>query len=136
MKNVEFRRVFGFIPVPIFWTEKTLKSWQGGYSVGFFCVIRPKYRDRRDEGIVEHELEHCRQFYSRFPLHGLLYRFSQEYRLKAEMAAYAVQLGRYENREANLRWMVDAMASKYDLDHTPEEIERRFRELCSQRGVL
>ena len=135
MKNVEFRKIFGFIPVPIFWTEKTLKDWQGGYSVGFFCVIRPKYRERGDEGIVQHELTHCKQFYKRFPLHGLLYRFNDTYRMNAECEAYAVQLKNYPERAANFGWMVDAMATKYNLKFSRDFIEIEFRRHCSEVGI-
>ena len=136
MKNVTVRRVLGIIPVPIFWSERLLKEWQGGVSYGFFCVLRPKYRDRNDEGIVLHELRHCRQFYSRFPLHGVLYRFSAEYRLKAEMEAYAVQLAAYGGGQRDFNWMVDAMHSKYGIDMDRTEVCDRFREHCLKVGAL
>lgn len=136
MTSVTVHRVLGFIPVPIIWTDRMLEEWQGGVSYGFFCVIRPKYRERNDDGIVRHELRHCRQFYSRFPLHGILYRFSREYRLRAEMDAYAAQLAAYDGRQWDFNWMVDALQSKYGLGMTREEITKRFRQYCFDVGVV
>lgn len=136
MANVTVRSVLGFIPVPIFWSDRVLKGWQGGVSYGFFCIIRPKYRDRNDDGIVRHELRHCRQFYTRFPLHGLLYRFSRKYRLRAEMEAYAVQLAAYGGGQRDFNWMVDAMHSKYDLGMERTEVSEKFREYCLDVGAV
>jgi hypothetical protein len=59
----------------------------------WFIRIRTKYRDSGDVGIVRHELEHVRQFWTRgLLIHPLRYRFSESYRLKCEVEAYKEQL--------------------------------------------
>lgn len=135
MKSIEIRRIFGFIPVPIFWTERTLEDWQGGYSLGVFCVIRPKYRDRKDEGIVRHELRHCEQFYCSPLTHGVRYRLSKKYRLKCEIDSYSEQLRHYTGRVSHLQWMVTAICEKYGLTVARTEAEQALREACSSKGI-
>jgi hypothetical protein len=136
MTNITIRSVLGFIPVPIFWSNRMLKEWQGGVSYGFFCVIRPIYRDRNDNGIVQHELRHCYQFYTRFPLHSILYSFNRKYRLRAEMEAYAIQLTVYGGGQKDFIWMVDALYSKYNLGMERDEILSKFREYCLDVGAI
>lgn len=111
---ISFHLIHKLIPVPVFWTDRFLKEWQGGASFGIFCVIRPKYKDK-DRGILEHELTHCEQFYSLVGLHSLLYLISSDYRLIAEVEAYRKQLEYCENKEASIEWMADAIATKYNL---------------------
>ena len=68
---------------------------------GFFVAFSTKY-NLESKGLVEHELEHCRQSY-RLPLvHPLLYKLSKEYRYKSEHGAFVVQLKQY-SRDEQLR---------------------------------
>lgn len=123
---MEFYTIFGFIPVPVFWTNRFLESWQGGKSKGIFCIIRRKYKGI-DNGILEHELTHCRQFYSTLFLHGFFYRFSSKYRLQSEVEAYKKQLEYYQNKEFCINWMSKAIVEKYNLNVTIEEIKTLLR---------
>jgi hypothetical protein len=136
LKNIEFRSIFKVIPIPIFWTDKTLKDWQGGYSLGIFCVIRPKYRERNDEGIVEHELEHCRQSYAGLLIfNGLLYKFNAKHRLNAEIEAYALQARVYEKTGTyyDPKRMIKAMAIRYNLPYSEEYIADKFTQYLKEK---
>ncbi|MDH5327768.1 MAG: hypothetical protein OEZ68_15750 [Gammaproteobacteria bacterium] len=53
--------IFGFIPVPVFIVHSLKHDWQAGVSYGLFVLIRQGYE--HDEGLIEHELVHCKQFY-------------------------------------------------------------------------
>ncbi|HEX4918038.1 MAG TPA: hypothetical protein VFV43_09100 [Limnobacter sp.] len=46
----------------IIYSDKTLKSWQGGRQFWFLAIIRPEHRGKRH--IVEHEKEHIRQWWA------------------------------------------------------------------------
>lgn len=45
----------------IFYTDKTLKSWQGGRQFWFFAIVRPEHRGKQH--IVEHERAHIKQWW-------------------------------------------------------------------------
>ena len=93
--RLAWRTVLGALPVPIVYTDR-LPGGVGGLEVGPLVLIRPKYRDRGDEGLHQHELEHVRQWWCSLGLHSLLYLGVRRYRLWAEARAYAVQM-RYPN---------------------------------------
>lgn len=111
-------RAFGWLPVPVFYTDWLPKS-RGGIALGPVALIRPKYRN--DEGITRHELVHVEQFYILWimlavagaPLalwwfsdwtvvakvvglcvlgFPVLYLTSRSFRLAAEAAAYREQM--------------------------------------------
>lgn len=83
--------IFGIVPVPVFYTDG-LPDGVGGRQIGPVVQIRPVYRERGDEGIHQHELEHVRQWWATLGLHSLLYLAVRRYRLWAEARAYAVQM--------------------------------------------
>jgi len=118
--------IFWFIPIPVFWTDKYLESWQGGKSKGLFCIIRKKYKGI-DNGILEHELTHCRQFYRTFFLHGFFYKFSPKYRLQSEIEAYKKQLEHYQDKEFSINWMAKAIVEKYNLTVTLDEVKNLLK---------
>ena len=131
MKNIEIRMIFKVIPVPIFWTEKFLEDWSGGLSAGIFCIIRPKYRDRKDEGIVTHELRHCKQFYSRFLFFSFMYLFNWKYRLNAEIEAYAEQIETYKKDPINVTWVINVLETKYKIPSGNRElIKQKLKDKC------
>lgn len=90
-----WRVVFSVVPVPVFYTDR-LPGGVGGRAIGPVVQIRPRYRERGDEGIHQHELEHVRQWWATLGLHSPLYLAARRYRLWAEARAYAVQM-RYPN---------------------------------------
>ena len=136
--RITFRTVFGIVPVPIVYTDRLLKDWQGAATRGPIVVIRTVYLERGDEGIHAHELEHVRQFWTMaaslaivlllvlpaewralgaaLPLlaHPLLYRFARSYRLEAEVSAYRVQL-EHQPAGVPVEWAADRLATCYDL---------------------
>ncbi len=65
---------------------------------GFFVAFKNKY-SLESKGLVEHELEHCRQSYRLPFVHPLLYKFSKEYRYKSELDAFVKQLQQYSKDE-------------------------------------
>lgn len=80
------------IPCPIFY-GKGPKGY-GGYFNGFLFIfwikIAEKYRD--DQGLLEHELEHFRQFLVTGTMMKLLYLVNKKFRLWSEVMAYRRQL--------------------------------------------
>ena len=66
----------------------------GGRARYILVEIRPKYKD--DKGIHAHEAEHVKQCYRwLFIPFRLLYHFSESFRFRAEVDAYAVQIKQY-----------------------------------------
>lgn len=118
------------------YTEK-LASGVGGTAQGPFIKILPKYKD--DNGLIEHEKSHVRQWYfglvfglllctllalfvssSLCPLfglalvlHQLLYKFVRPYRRWCEVQAYRKQIavGDYTSN----CFAITALVKKYDL---------------------
>lgn len=120
---ITFRIIFGFIPVPIIWTDRFMPDWCGGKSFGVFCIIRPKYR--KDEGLIQHELTHCRQFCRTFGSHAIRYSLDEGYRLDAEVEAYRVQLSRYPTSR-NAVLFATFIANRYSVDISIFEALRRL----------
>ena len=59
-----FKTVLGIIPVPVFITDWGMGPTVGGSANGPVVRIRPKYIANGDVGIVNHELNHVKQFYT------------------------------------------------------------------------
>ncbi|MEA2036915.1 MAG: hypothetical protein U9O94_05365 [Nanoarchaeota archaeon] len=77
--------------------------------------IKPKYKD--DIGLLNHELEHYRQFRSN-PLHALMYEYIDSYRYKCELKAYAEQIKEYKYTNVNqCDWIITALSIKYKLSY-------------------
>lgn len=94
---------------PVFY--KDLSSSIKGRSRGLWIEIDNKYKD--DLGLLAHERCHARQFLKTFMLHGVMYRFSQKYRYKAEVEAYGYSL-HYGNRTIeNVKYV---LTNHYNID--------------------
>lgn len=52
--------IYGVIPVPVTFTDNMAKN-TAGYARGPVVRLRPRYEN--DRGLLEHELEHVRQFW-------------------------------------------------------------------------
>lgn len=74
-----------------FWTDKVVKPWAGGRTIGPFVFIRPKYRSPFDKGLFEHEMCHTRQWWN--PVNW----FREQ--IDWELEAYAVQVKCYPRPE-------------------------------------
>jgi|WetSurMetagenome_2_1015567.scaffolds.fasta_scaffold283328_3 hypothetical protein len=97
-----------------FYTTRFSRPEFAGRAFGPVIVIKPEYRN--DRGLLEHEREHVRQFWSHFPVHGLLYALSKKYRLRMEVLAYRKQLLFYPDDRTTL--FAGYIASKYGLNIT------------------
>ena len=117
--------VYKIFPAIVIYNDKLVPKEFGGYTRLFAIFLRNKYKT--DEGLLQHELTHVKQFY-RIPfLHSYLYKFSKKYRLKCEIEAYKVQLSYYLDKEKNIKWMSNAIAAKYKLNVSQNEIENMLR---------
>lgn len=69
---------------------RLLPERKAGLAIGPVVLIQRRYKG--DKGLLAHELEHARQFWTSFGLHLILYPLSRHYRLFAESAAFAKQV--------------------------------------------
>ncbi len=121
---MKIKRIYGIIPVPVFYVEDLGKF--AGTSNGFFVRIVEKYKD--DRGLLEHELQHCRQFYRTFMLpHVLLYKFVSKYRYFAEIECYRIQLKFAKDYESALNKFANFLATRYRLYLNPDKVEADLR---------
>lgn len=77
----------------VFYTDRFIKPWAAATTYGPIICIRPEHKG--DEGLLQHEKVHVRQWYRTLGLHGILYTISKKYRLSSEIEAYAVSLKYY-----------------------------------------
>ena len=117
-----------------------LPKWVGGkcycpfpyvFGIGSCkIVIRPKYKN--DVGLLEHELEHERQYKSDW-FHAIKYYMSQKYRLECELLAYAKQIEVYGYKSlGQAMWIVKALDTKYRLDCGTGYLTKRVEELIKE----
>ena len=117
--------VYGFIPIPIFYTHWGIPERFGGVFRAFLILIRPKYRD--DKGLEAHELTHARQFWRNLGLpFTILYQLSRRARLKWEVEGYREQIRHYPaHRIPGLRMtFARFLAEKYRLGISPPDAHR------------
>jgi hypothetical protein len=82
--------LWGFAPTLTVYS-KILPKTIIGICLGPVVVIQKHYKT--DLGTLVHELEHCKQFWSRgLIVHFLRYCLSNQYRLRCEIEAYAAEL--------------------------------------------
>ncbi len=88
----------------------------GGYcSYGLFsCEIHIKSKYKNDEGIINHELAHARQFGRLFWIHSALVALSGKNRLLIELEAYRCQVKSYKyTNKVQYEWIITALDTKY-----------------------
>lgn len=112
-----------------FFTHWKLPSDVGGRANGPFIRIHPWYDD--DEGLLEHEKCHARQWWRTCGIHGILYKFSKEYRLKSELEAYGIQL---LFSPQNIHVFAKFLASHYGLDISVVEAQTMLEQVTYQGG--
>jgi hypothetical protein len=103
--------VYKLLPAFVFFTDNIPEGF-GGMANGPVVRIRKKY-ENTDEGILQHELTHVKQWYRTLGTLGLWYTFIESYRLKSEVECYKVQAS-YYNYDA-IPWMADAIYTKYNI---------------------
>lgn len=125
---MKIKFIYKFIPIPVFYVE-SLGAF-AGKSYGFFIRVVEEYKD--DVGLLEHELQHCRQSYRSLFLHTFLYKFDRYYRFIAEIEAYAVQLGfvSNENRESNIvrfsKFITERYGTGVSFERAEYELRKKF----------
>ena len=105
------------------YTNNVKKDFAGQTKL-WFIKIRPQYES--DIGLLEHEKCHVKQFWQTFGFHGILYLFSKNYRLDAEIEAYKIQL---EYAPLDLKDIIrvkftNRIATKYNLKISEKEAHR------------
>lgn len=113
---------------------------KGGVAKFFFITINPKYK--HDEGLLEHEKLHVKQWYGGvllgLPLffihpllalvgigfHGLAYKLLRPYRQWAEVSAFKKQL---ELSPEHLDFLAKRLAEDYNLSITEAEAKELIR---------
>lgn len=109
------RWIFYVIPVPVVYAGWLVGKGFSATSYGVFVAIRPDYKE--DHALLEHELQHCRQFYRSFGLNALLYWLSKKHRYRLELEAYRVQLAHQPNhlRRSRAELYAGFIADDYGL---------------------
>ena len=92
-----------------------------GKNWGPVTLIDERYKD--DKGLLEHERTHYKQFLKN-PLMGLFYMFSEKYRLKYEVEAYAVQLSYCPDKVYSASRFGKMLSENYDLNICAEQAEQ------------
>lgn len=116
---IKIKLVYGILPAIIWYTNNISDTRYGGVANGPLIRIRSKYVI--DHGLLEHELTHVKQWYRTGGLHGLLYRFSSDYRLRSEVEAYRAQL-QHPRSTTSIAYAVKAIQTKYSLDTDSKKI--------------
>jgi len=141
---MKFKRIFKVIPVPIFYVDK-VRDMFAGVSYGMWVKIKKEYRD--DEGLLQHELTHCKQWYRTFGIHGCmciastgkfwfikfpgwLVKRGKKWKFKAEVEAYVIQtIYCSENLHlSRIDLFAGFIADRYGLDVTKEEAKEALLE--------
>lgn len=143
---MKYEIIFGWLPVPIFVSNKDLTGGKFDaktYTFLLFTWIVVSHKFDHDGALLKHELTHCKQYYKGgLWVHSLRYRFSQSYRFSVEKEAYAVQCKEYKKSLCCTdQWVYSfidriaaTFASKYRLDpekytklHITAELIRAWR---------
>jgi len=133
---MKIKRIYGFIPVPVFYTDK-VKEGFAGVCVGPWVKIRPEYK--HDEGLLQHELTHAKQWWRTLGIHGWLVLFRcKKHIFKSEVEAYAVQVTYCPEHLMLSRVDLFAgfIADKYGLDVTREEAKTAILNELEKMGVM
>jgi hypothetical protein len=101
----------------ILYTNRFIPAKHQAATRGPVILIRPEYRN--DRGLLEHEKVHRRQWLRTLGLHSLLYLFSEDYRLRAEVEAFREQLKHYPD-DRRLKF-AQLIAENYGIDITRGE---------------
>jgi hypothetical protein len=127
--------VFGFCPIKLEYVsnDDADMGWAAGKSWGPVIKIKEAYKD--DEGLLQHEIVHSKQFYRTCGLWSIFYRFISSWRYESEVEAYAVQLSYVE--EPDIDRVADLFAGfvvdRYNLDvkhnEAKEAILSEFKKL-------
>lgn len=119
--------VYKILPAFVTYTDKI--GERDGKIRFMFIMIHPKHKD--NTGLLIHELTHVKQLYRTFFIHGLLYKISKKYRLRAEIEAYSAQIKYDGVGKIPLDAYINLICTKYNLNVDPDTVRQMFKE----RGI-
>jgi len=100
----------------ILFTNFGIPKGFAGATRGPFIFVRPEYR--HDKGLIAHEKVHRWQWWRTLGIHSFLYLFVEDYRLRAEIEAYKVQM---EYSPENAKRFAEFIATKYRIDISADD---------------
>ena len=96
-------------------------------NYGLFVAFKEaiKYKSSAYAPLVQHELEHTKQFFKLPILHPLLYALSKQYRYKSELDAYVKQLQCYseDDQLILIPRICDILYKNYNLNSYKDYFE-------------
>lgn len=113
------------------WGDRKLREGTGGkcFYKAFSCEVIIKEKYREDMGIINHELDHYRQYKRLFWYHSGMMLISAKYRLKIELEAYTEQVKAYDYTDKKqYDWIVNALFTKYNLGMSKEYLQEKADE--------
>jgi len=123
------QKIFKFIPVPIFYNcPRLVPPRMQAFSWGIFIAVRSHWMS---PGMIEHELEHCRQFYRSLGLSAILYHLSSRKRMMYEVKAYIKNI---RQGEMGLGFAASLIKINYDLKYSVNEIKDLIVEEMYKHG--
>ncbi|SMO61414.1 hypothetical protein SAMN06269117_11441 [Balnearium lithotrophicum] len=146
--KASFSFIYGFLPVITIFSNKFIPKGFGGYNYGFINIIRPKYKD--DKGLINHEIQHSKQFYRTFGLAPIfrslgifpfLKKFSDRKIFNYECEAYGKQLCFIDSESFNwaLKLFSQFVVTKYgivgySIEEAKEEIFKHYERFKRKDG--
>lgn len=119
---MKLKFVYRFLPVFIFYVKMERTETFDATTFFNLIFIRKKYNE--NVPLLEHEIQHVRQFYRTCGLHFFLYMLDDEYRLYSEIEAIKVQL-KYMTGTYNITVIANYIFENYGIKNiiTKEQIE-------------
>lgn len=119
--------IYKLIPVPVVRAPWAVPDRFDALSLGLFVL----HNGNMTDGLLAHELVHCRQCWRTGWLHPILYRVSKRYRARAEIEGYAEQVRLYPGRAP---YYAECLATKYGLDLPAADFEARLVQHAHQNS--
>jgi hypothetical protein len=113
-----WKTVYKILPVFVKYVEAEGVAPFAGKTNAMIIRIAKDYEN--DIGLLEHEMQHVKQFY-KFPFHGLFYKYGRGYRLRCEVEAYKVQL---KHTPLSVNHFAKFLSERYDLGISVEEAKK------------
>lgn len=123
---MKIKFIYGFLPA--FVSYKDVDKESKNFASGPCITLEPRLKC--DDGVLQHELEHVRQWYVEgFGIHSYLYSHVRSYRKSCEVRAYRKQMkfSKCDGSFLSADGAAERLAHpKYDLHITKEEAMEYF----------
>ena len=121
-------KVYKILPAFVFINDKFVPKRFGALTIGIFIFLKKKHEN--NEALIQHELEHVKQFYKTFGMNTICYLVNKKKRIEYEASAYAVQLFYTSKKyfQEKLELFSNYLATKYNTDITPARARRKILE--------